>query len=359
MVNGGAPPLRILLAGPLPPPIGGASVLFRMLVEGLRDSGKAEVIVVNTSPGTGGTGAIRALLRSARILFLIPWRGRRAGVWSLHANLRGRIYLGPPVYWLSRLLRKPLINRSFAGVFDQQLEALPPLHRSLLTRTYFRAEACLFETRRLTEHFRRLGIRNAVWFPNCTKTFLDADRPRGGPCRRLVFLGRIQREKGVDLLLGLAERLPEGTFLDLYGPLDAGYEARDLNERGRERIVYRGVLQPEEVAERLWAYDALVLPTFSRTEGYPGVILEAYAHGLPVITTSLPSILEIVDATSGITVPPEDPEALGAAIHRLCEDEGLFGSLQAGARAKAAAFSDGERTHQFLALCRALAEKPS
>ena len=60
-------------------------------------------------------------------------------------------------------------------------------------------------------------------------------------------------------------------------------------------------------------YDVLVLPTFWKGEGYPGVIIEAFSVGLPVVATNLPGISEMIDSQSGILVPPHSASTLAKA----------------------------------------------
>ncbi len=73
-----------------------------------------------------------------------------------------------------------------------------------------------------------------------------------------------------------------------------------------------------DVAELMQRHDLLLHCTFS--EGFPNVIIEAMAAGLPVIASDIPPCREVLDnASCGILVPTRDPRALSAAILRLME----------------------------------------
>ena len=68
-------------------------------------------------------------------------------------------------------------------------------------------------------------------------------------------------------------------------------------------------------------------------DGLPTVLVEALARGLPVVTTDVVGIGELVrDGESGLLVPPEDPDAIADAIARLSDDRAFARSLGAEGR---------------------------
>jgi len=103
-------------------------------------------------------------------------------------------------------------------------------------------------------------------------------------------------------------------------------------------------------------YDALLFPTYWQGEGIPGVVLEAFQAGLPVITTDWRSIPELVDDSCGILVPPRDVDALEAAMQQLVSDSELYQQLSGGALRKASEFSAERWTAEFVRYCRSLLE---
>lgn len=91
--------------------------------------------------------------------------------------------------------------------------------------------------------------------------------------------------------------------------------------------VYKTVQQRSQFMQEL---DVFVLP--SLTEGTPNVIIEAMAHGKPIIATNVGGIPDVVSEEVGILVPPNDAKALGAAMSRLAGDAELRRRMGLAAR---------------------------
>lgn len=91
----------------------------------------------------------------------------------------------------------------------------------------------------------------------------------------------------------------------------------------------------DDVAPWLQSFDVFCLPSYAN-EGVPQALMQAMACGLPVITTDVGSIGEIVtDGETGVMVPPQDAEALRTALAALLDDEPRRRRLAAAAAARA------------------------
>ena len=86
----------------------------------------------------------------------------------------------------------------------------------------------------------------------------------------------------------------------------------------------------EEKGSFMRGLDVFVLP--SLTEGTPNGIIEAMAYGLPVISTTVGGVPDLVSDETGILVPPGDAEALAQAMSRLAEDAHLRERMGRAAR---------------------------
>ena len=85
----------------------------------------------------------------------------------------------------------------------------------------------------------------------------------------------------------------------------------------QERLRFTGVLEGQEYVDELASSDFLVLSSNYETQGI--VLLEAFACGIPVVSTNVGGIPEIVNETNGILVPPHDPEKLADAMQNMLQ----------------------------------------
>lgn len=165
--------------------------------------------------------------------------------------------------------------------------------------------------------------------------FFEREDTCQGPVVRILFIGIIRPEKGLQYLIEALPRLTSRVPVELavVGATDQfhGYaaELREIAERlgVADRVRWLGyrTYGPEMVAE-LRAADVLVLPTLS--EGTPRVLVEARANSLPIVATRVGGIpTSVTDGHDGLLVPPKDPAALAAAIDRIITDGNLRRAL--------------------------------
>jgi len=136
------------------------------------------------------------------------------------------------------------------------------------------------------------------------------------PPWRVLFVGRLEPQKDLPTLIEAARRVPEcEVWIAGTGALRAA-----LEEQARGTTIrFLGEQPHERIPELLAAARALVL--CSVQEGVPNVVLEALAHGRPVIATPVGAIPELVrDGVHGRLVPVGDVERLAAALREVGDD---------------------------------------
>jgi glycosyltransferase involved in cell wall biosynthesis len=159
------------------------------------------------------------------------------------------------------------------------------------------------------------------------------DTCQGGTIR-ILFVGYIRPEKGIEYLLDAVSRLmiPQPWELYIVGPSEFPRYRRQLDaivtSRGiQERVFWTGYTSyGEPLFEHLRAADLMVLPTLS--EGTPHVLVEARANGLPCITTAVGGVpSSVTDGYDALLVPPKNSDALARAIERVIRDGELRRAL--------------------------------
>lgn len=168
---------------------------------------------------------------------------------------------------------------------------------------------------------------------------------------RLCFLGLIGARKGAfDLLSAFKTLLAKGLDLELTmgGNGEADRLLREIAPLGG-RVRYAGWITGEAKQQLLRHTDIFVLPSYG--EGMPMSILEAMSHGVPIVSTPVGGITELVaEGESGFLVQPGDTAQLAERIYRLATDPDLRRRMGMAARLAV------ERGHDIEAVARRVAE---
>ena len=268
---------------------------------------------------------LRRMIRSGRFRLLHTF--------LYHANIVGRlaaIGTGVPVVSSIRVTE---IDRPFRIAIDRK------------TIKYVAAETCVSEAVRQWSIQQGLPAEKLVTIPNAVDC-AAYEAPPGATRRELglppdariiLFIGRLHRQKGPDVLLQaaamLCERMPNvHVVLAGDGPLRAQLACRAGELGLGERFHLLG--PRDDVPVLLADADLLALP--SRWEGMPNAVLEAMAAGKPSVAADVGGCREvIVDGETGLLVPPNDPAALAAAVERILADRELAARMGAAARQRA------------------------
>lgn len=233
-----------------------------------------------------------------RILFYLP----------AHNNLR---YIFPVIFVLSKIFRFRILYFVVGGWLVEYLST-KPLHRWMLKRINGIFTETVLMKNSLHEQY---GFSNATQFPNFRFTsFIPREFHEEGRLK-LVFLARINKMKGLDVVFSLAShiinrQLTKRILIDFYGPIyqpDKDYFFEELGKY--DFVAYKGELQPEQINETIEKYDVMLLPTHYYTEGLPGSVLDAYMSGIPIIVSNWKHATEFVkEGETGFIIPFENGE---------------------------------------------------
>jgi glycosyltransferase involved in cell wall biosynthesis len=155
----------------------------------------------------------------------------------------------------------------------------------------------------------------------------------------LAFAGRLTAQKSLRVALEAVASV-DGVSLLIAGEGDERARLeRDVAELGLdERVRFLGALPRARVVELFAAADASILS--SMWENFPHTVVEALAVGTPVLATASGGVGEVVhDGENGLLVPLGDSQALGAALRRYFEEDGLRDRLRAAAAPSVAEYA--------------------
>ncbi len=332
--------MRILMIGPLSGPPGGATILFQQLVAELQAQPDLAVNAVDTSHSRSRISGLWRLLSITYHAITLIWR---SDVVSLHVSSIRAAQYAAFLWILCTATGRPWVLRIFgdASVKHSKMRAG---QRELLDWFLKRCPLLLVETRAAEQYFRSRCPR-VEWYPNSRPLSSASLRQRPGAAR-FVFLGHVKPSKGVRDIIAAVRMLANAATVDVYGPLCGGVEISEFAGAVR----YCGEAPSSRITEIISRYDVLLLPTHYSGEGYPGVILEAFAAGLPVIATHWQAIPEIVTNDNGILIEPHDPFHLAAAMQYLMQSPEEFRKLHEGALQTARRFDSVLWTDRFAQL---------
>jgi glycosyltransferase involved in cell wall biosynthesis len=309
--------------------VGGAAKAARLLCEALARTGEVTLFV--TLPPEAET---RRRLESQGIEVVVPWAsvgwrlGFPARMNALRCALAARrerpaLVLGVSLGTEARLLLR--LPRAAPIHLWETTEALPGIKfvDPAIHRWLDRAASILVPSSVVERNVRATyGYEGAIgrlpfWVEPARRT-PSIDRPRS---RQLLYVGRFDPDKGLQYLFEAFRRVraaSPGATLAVFG---AGpIEPIRSWAAGLEGVEVGGRIGDEDYHRRLEMCDAVVLPSLH--EGYPLTLLEACAHGRPVIATTVGSIPEVFGGRAcALLVPPRDVDSLAARMQELLADD--------------------------------------
>ncbi|HEY0719491.1 MAG TPA: glycosyltransferase family 4 protein, partial [Streptosporangiaceae bacterium] len=233
------------------------------------------------------------------------------------------------------------------------------------------AAVVLCVSRDLEDRMRRAGardVRRALVPPPAPVTVTAPDVPASPDAARqelgtqgrplILAAGRLAPQKGFGTLVEAARSWQDLSPVPLLAIAGAGPLQAELAAAAAPlgpSVVLLG--QRDDVPSLLAAADLFVLP--SRWEGQPLILQEALRAGRPIVATRAGGTPDLTGADAALLIPPDDPDALAAAVHRVLADEALAGRLAGAARDRARTLpSPGSAVEAALAIYREVSGSP-
>lgn len=277
-------------------------LMRRHFIHRMKGTKVPDIIHLHSSKGV-------ALLKDLLIAEELAWRFNVKVVFHIHYStvdevLPASVFLSRLVLWLMRYGRCCFILLSVKDEVDFEARGIP---------------------------FERMCV-----IPNFHLTERSGKRRK--PCNldvsiRLIFIGSLDRRKGV---LDLIEALNgishldftlnvAGSFIDDTTQKEAYKKINDY--KLDNNIKFLGYVTGNEKEELMRSSDILILPSYG--EGMPVVLLEAFSHGLAIITTNVGAIPEVIEhGKNGLLHQPGDVASLSLYIKKLIDDPNYLRKIQ-------------------------------
>ena len=272
-------------------------------------------------------GRLRALAREADLLhFYYPWPWGDL-VWLMAGSPRPYI-----VSQLSDIVRQRLLRRVYAPLERVFLGSAAAL---VATSPNYANSSPVVQRWRQKSLVIPIGL-DAAQFPVPDADRLAQWRQRAGG-RFLLFLGVLRYYKGLAYLLEALAGSDVRMVVAGDGPEAATLQAQAQTLGLGERVTFVGRVSDEDKHALLTLCEGFVFPSHLRAESFGVSLLEAAAHGKPMISCEIGSGTSYINQNgeTGLVVPPANPAALRAAMTRLWTDPALAAQMGAAARARA------------------------
>lgn len=324
---------QLCMVGMFPPPLMGMAAINLAMLEHFSRDGR-QPLVINLSTGS----LSQAWHVRVRRIINLPLQLLRFVLLLLRNRGRISVYMGVSAGY-GQLFEIPfvLLSRALgARLFIHHHSVLYINWPRWLNRAYFRAAGSRATHVALC---KCMAARLRSSFPVVCRVHVisnSAILPQLGPFREarkeintIGFLSNIEPDKGIMEFLNIAERLEEAGApfrIFLAGPFrEAGIEETVTQRISTLKCVrYVGPKYGEEKSEFFSQLDVLIYPT--KNDAEPLIVIEAMAHGIPVISTNRGCIEEMLPASAGLVVAAGQDfvEAALGQLHRWRQFPGEF-----------------------------------
>ena len=224
-------------------------------------------------------------------LFKKLWQAMKSSdaIIMLPANNGLKIF-APLIVCLNKKYKKKIYYDVVGGWLPEFLK-----NRSNLQKKLKKFDGIWVETPSMQNRMLELGFKNVVVVPNF-KTLKPLDTSELAfnytvPLSFCVFC-RITKQKGISEAINAIREINlirEETVaaLDIFGQIDPAYE-EEFNKllcENKGYVNYKGIVQPSNSVEVLKNYFMLLFPTYYDGEGFAGTLIDAFASGLPIISS--------------------------------------------------------------------------
>lgn len=248
---------------------------------------------------------------------------RRIKIVHIHTASNNSFRRSAMFITLAKIFRRKVVIHIHGGGFREYYEK----NKEYVHRQLEKCDTIIALTNYWNEFFLSIGFNNVVVVPNIVDAPVTEQKKGDDNITHILYLGLITKQKGIyDLLEAFIEHkdeLKDKVLLHIGGNGETRKLQEIIAQKELSRIVkFEGWVSGQKKIELLNNADIFILPSY--TEGLPISILEAMSYSLPIISTPVGGIPEVIkDGENGFLVQPGDKKALYNAIMNLVEDKSL------------------------------------
>jgi len=218
---------------------------------------------------------------------------------------------------------------SIHGIFSQQIDQLHGKTIGDISEKYEKnalkwADAVTVISKEAFDHYTHLGY-NVFQVPNAidiSSLEINADKRYQ---KQVIFAGRLSREKGIDSLISIAQKLSDEIHLIILGTGPEEQKIKDL-VKTHKNIHFLGYKNKKETISLIHGSDILIQPSLQ--EGISSTLLEAMACNTVIIASNVGGNSELIkNGVNGIIIEPQDIDSFVQQITNLIKNEQLRQSL--------------------------------
>lgn len=312
----------------------GQTIKTKIVTEAIEKNLKQKVYKVDAHGGIKAVipvilGSIKALQKCDNLIIMLTENGLKVTV--------------PVLYFFNKIFNKKIHYIVIGGWLENFLNDNPYLEKML------KQINCIYvETSTMLNALEKKGFRNTVIMPNCKElNIIDSTQivtKHKVPLKICTF-SRVMKEKGIEDLVKTVNEINKHStriILDIYGQVDDSQKEwfEQLHKEFTDNIRYCGVVSYDKSVEILKDYYALAFPTRFYTEGIPGTIIDAYASGVPVISSRWESFDDVVnDGETGIGYIFDEVSDLKKVLEKCIEQPQILDEMRENCIKKAKDFT--------------------
>jgi glycosyltransferase involved in cell wall biosynthesis len=330
--------LKILLVGPLLPPIHGQSLAFTRFYESIVSD---EKLCISTNMEHKST--FMKFIGTFKIFFMIFYRITFYKIDIIYFTC-SRSFLGSLkdilLINLATLNNIKLVNHLHGSDFYDFLYSSPSWYKKILFNSYAKVDTSIVLLDSMKKEFKDFKNMKIEVVPNFYDNELnEIINEKQKNKINLLYLSNIIKSKGVFELIDAFEVLCKkydiitlyiagGFMADEYMSIEEVKQAFYDKIKGNDKIKYMGKVFGKEKVKLLQQSDIFLLPSYYKSEAFPISIIEAMRCENAIVTTSYKYLPEIVHTQNGILVEIKSVSALVSGITRLLEDTKLLAQIQ-------------------------------